>query len=88
MLLSGINIVISWLIISSVTFNYFVIMYLRGGIPMKCGAKCFTVEAEINGKMQSIPVTARTSIQARKALSLEYGNEIKIIAVKADPVTY
>ena len=51
---------------------------------MKCGAKCFIVEAEINGKMQSIPVTARTSIQARKTVSLEYGNELKIIAVKAD----
>lgn len=87
MLLSGINIVFSWLIISSVTFNYFVIMYLRGGIPMKCGAKCFIVEAEINGKMQSIPVTARTSIQARKTVSLENGNELKIIAVKADAVT-
>ena len=55
-----------------------------GGSTMKCGAKCFIVEAEINGKMQSIPVTARTSIQVRKALSLEYGNELKIIAVKID----
>lgn len=59
-------------------------MYVRGVIFMKCGAKCFTVEVDINGKMQSIPVTARTSIQARKALTLEYGKEIKIIAVKAD----
>lgn len=51
---------------------------------MKCGARCFTVQAEINGKLQTIPVTARTSIQARKVLSLEYGNELKIIAVKAN----
>ena len=54
---------------------------------MKCGAKCFTVQAEVNGKLQTIPVTARTSIQARKALSLEYGNGLKIIAVKSNTET-
>ncbi|WP_185907907.1 hypothetical protein [Psychrobacillus soli] len=50
---------------------------------MKCGTKCFTVHAEINGKLQTIPVTARTSTQARKVISLEYGDQLKIIAVKA-----
>ncbi|MFJ5770286.1 hypothetical protein [Psychrobacillus sp. NPDC093180] len=53
---------------------------------MKCGARCFTVQAEINGKLQSIPVTARTSVQARKVARLEYGEQLNIISVKADPV--
>ena len=51
---------------------------------MKCGARCFTIQAEIGGKLQTIPVTARTSIQARKAVTLEYGNQLKIIEVKAN----
>ncbi|WP_313892952.1 hypothetical protein [Psychrobacillus sp.] len=51
---------------------------------MKCGAKCFTVHAEMNGKLQTIPVTARTSIQARKVVRLEYGDQLKIITVKAE----
>ena len=51
---------------------------------MKCGARCFIVQAEINGKLQTIPVTARTSIQARKVINLEYGDQLKIIGVKAD----
>lgn len=50
---------------------------------MKCGAKCFTVEATINGKLLTIPVTARTSVQARKVVRLEYGEELKVIEVKA-----
>ncbi|GGA42828.1 hypothetical protein [Psychrobacillus lasiicapitis] len=49
---------------------------------MKCGAKCFTVQAEINDKLQTIPVTARTSVQARKVVRLEYGEQLKIISVK------
>lgn len=49
---------------------------------MKCGAKCFTVQAEINGEMHTIPVTARTSIQARKVLRLEYGDQLKVIVVQ------
>lgn len=49
---------------------------------MNCGARCFTVQAEINGKLQTIPVTARTSIQARKVVRLEYGDHLKVIAVK------
>lgn len=54
------------------------------GVQMKCGAKCFTVKAEVNGKLQMIPVTARTSIQARKVVCQEYGDQLKIIAVKAN----
>lgn len=51
---------------------------------MKCGAKCFTVHAEINGKLQKLQVTARTSIQARKVVRSEYGDQLRIIAVKAE----
>lgn len=54
---------------------------------MKCGAKCFIVEAEINGKVQTIPVIARTSIQARKVVSLEYSNQLEIIGVKVNKDT-
>lgn len=54
---------------------------------MKCGAKCFIVEAEINGKVQTIPVTARTSIQARKVVSLESSDQLKIIGVKVNKDT-
>ena len=49
---------------------------------MKCGAKCFIVEAEINEKLQIIQVTARTTAQARKVVRLEYGDELKIISVR------
>ncbi|MFB5086989.1 hypothetical protein PGC35_07170 [Psychrobacillus sp. PGGUH221] len=49
---------------------------------MKCGAKCFVVEAEINDKLQTIPVTARTAIQARKVVRLEFGEQLKIISVR------
>lgn len=54
---------------------------------MKCGARCFIVQAEVNGKLQTIPVTARTSIQARKVVCLEYSDQLKIITVKANAAT-
>lgn len=54
---------------------------------MKCGAKCFIVQAEINGKVQAIPVNARTSIQARKVVCLEYSDQLKIIGVKVNKDT-
>lgn len=50
---------------------------------MKCGARFFIVQVEINGKLHSVPVTTRTSIQARKFVHQEYGDQIKIIAVNA-----
>lgn len=51
---------------------------------MRCGAKCFTVELETEGKKKRIPVTARTSVEARKAISKEYGKEVIIVFVKED----
>ena len=51
---------------------------------MRCGAKCFTVEIECNGDKQSIPVTGRSSMEARKAVRIEYGEKINILSVKED----
>ena len=56
---------------------------MRKVISMKCGTKCFVVEAEINEKMQTIPVTARTATHARKVVRLEYGDQLKIISVRS-----
>jgi len=51
---------------------------------MKCGAKCFLVEIENNGKLELKPVTARTSVSARKLIRHEYGSDVEIISVKED----
>lgn len=48
---------------------------------MRCGEKCFLVEIEVNGEKQVKPVTARTSIKARKTIHLEYGGESNILSV-------
>ena len=49
---------------------------------MRCGAKCFTVELESDGEKQTIPVIARTSVEARKAIRIEYGAEANILSVR------
>lgn len=36
---------------------------------MKCGAKCFLVEMEVNGVVEVIPVNARSPIEAKKNYS-------------------
>ena len=51
---------------------------------MRCGAKCFLVEVEGQGLKQTMPITARTSAEARKRIRLEYGAEINILSVKED----
>ncbi|MFE8700013.1 hypothetical protein ACFYKX_05170 [Cytobacillus sp. FJAT-54145] len=48
---------------------------------MRCGSKCFLVEMEVNGERQTKSVTARTPVDARKTIRLEYGGEGKIISV-------
>ncbi|MCA1030195.1 hypothetical protein LCL95_03980 [Bacillus timonensis] len=48
---------------------------------MRCGSKCFIVEMEIKGEKQIKPVIARTPIDARKTIRLEYGAEAKIFSV-------
>ena len=51
---------------------------------MQCGAKCYIVEVELNGEKKSVPVTARSPIQARKAVRLQYEELVKIISVKSE----
>ncbi|MER1986929.1 MAG: hypothetical protein ABS948_13655 [Solibacillus sp.] len=51
---------------------------------MQCGAKCFIVEVELDGEKKSFPVTARTSVLARKAVRLQYEDAVKIVSVKQD----
>ena len=48
---------------------------------MRCGSKCFLVEMEVNGEKQVKPVTARTPVDARKTIRLEYGAEAQILSV-------
>ncbi len=49
---------------------------------MQCGAECFLVEIEVNGKKQTKQVKARTPVAARKTIRTEYGAEIQILTVK------
>ena len=51
---------------------------------MRCGAKCFLVEIEREGKKETLPVTARTSAAARKVVRLEHGEGVEILAVWKD----
>lgn len=48
---------------------------------MRCGSKCFIVEIEVNGEKKTKPVTARTPVEARKTIRLEYGGDAHIISV-------
>lgn len=51
---------------------------------MQCGAKCFIVEVELAGEKKSFPVTARSSVQARKAVRLQYEDMVKIVSVRSE----
>lgn len=51
---------------------------------MRCGAKCFFVEFEIDGEIQSKPVVARTPVEARKTIRLTYGQGPRILSVKEE----
>ena len=48
---------------------------------MKCGAKCFLVEMEVNGRVEVRPVNAKSPIEARKTIRLEFGKETKVLSV-------
>lgn len=48
---------------------------------MRCGSKCFLVTIEENGEKQIKPVTARSPVDARKTIRLEYGAETQILSV-------
>ncbi|MDT8862593.1 hypothetical protein N0O92_20545 [Alkalihalobacillus sp. MEB130] len=51
---------------------------------MRCGSKCFIVEIEIKGEKQTKSVTARTPVDARKTIRLEYGAEVQIRSVREE----
>lgn len=51
---------------------------------MQCGAKCFLVEVEHNGEKKQIPVKARSAVNARKTVRLNYEEAVKIISVKEE----
>lgn len=49
---------------------------------MRCGAKCFLVEVEIDEKVQTKSVNARTPAEARKTIRSAYGRETVIQTVR------
>ncbi|GGE57163.1 hypothetical protein GCM10011391_40070 [Pullulanibacillus camelliae] len=49
---------------------------------MRCGAKCFVAEMEVDGQKQVRPVTARTPADVRKTIRLEYGTGVTVLSVK------
>ena len=51
---------------------------------MRCGSKCFLVEIERKGEKETKAVTARTPVDARKTIRLEYGVEAQIISVREE----
>ncbi|MEH7236679.1 hypothetical protein [Bacillus sp. JJ1562] len=51
---------------------------------MRCGAKCFLVEIEADGKAQVESVNARTPAEARKNIRKKWGTETHILAVKEE----
>jgi hypothetical protein len=51
---------------------------------MRCGSKCFLVEIEVNAEKHIMPVTARTPVEARKTIRIEYGAKAQILSVKEE----
>lgn len=51
---------------------------------MRCGAKCFLVQLELNGEKEIKSVNARTPVEARKAVRTEYGEKVQILSVKEE----
>lgn len=51
---------------------------------MKCGAKCFVVEMELDGTKKTKQVHARTPISARKVIRAAYGRDANILSVKEE----
>ncbi|HWK22941.1 MAG TPA: hypothetical protein VNS08_07925 [Ureibacillus sp.] len=51
---------------------------------MRCGAKCFVVEFEIDGEKQVKQIIARTPVEARKTIRLEYGTSPQNLSVKEE----
>lgn len=51
---------------------------------MRCGAKCFIVEMEVDGEKKTLPVNARTPAGARKVIRGAYGKDAEIFSVRAE----
>lgn len=50
---------------------------------MRCGAKCFIVQYELDGDIKIMEVNSRTPAEARKVLRTETNGKGKVIQVKA-----
>jgi hypothetical protein len=51
---------------------------------MRCGSKCFIVEMEISGEKKIKSVIARTPVDARKTVRIEYGAKAEILSVREE----
>lgn len=51
---------------------------------MRCGAKCFIAEIELDGEKKIKPVIARTPAAVRKTIRAKYGKDIEIFSVRAE----
>ena len=51
---------------------------------MKCGAKCFIVELEMDGKIMRKSVISRTPVSARKTIRNAYGKDANILTVSKE----
>ncbi len=49
---------------------------------MKCGAKQYHIEIEIDGEKKTKTIAARTPAEARKKVRVEYGEKLQIISVR------
>ena len=49
---------------------------------MRCGAKCFVVQYELDGQTKSMSVNSRTPAEARKVLQTQTDGKAKVIQVK------
>ncbi|HLR75711.1 MAG TPA: hypothetical protein VK077_10575 [Virgibacillus sp.] len=51
---------------------------------MRCGAKRFQAEIEVNGEREIKSLTARTPAEARKYIRRKYGQATKILFVREE----
>lgn len=51
---------------------------------MQCGAKCFLVEVERDGRVEQVQVTARSSVAARKTVRVQFDDIARIVSVRED----
>lgn len=55
----------------------------KEGAVMRCGAKCFVVQYELDGETKTISVNTRTPAEARKVLKTKTSGQGKVIQVRA-----